>query len=249
MTLIVYADFTSPECYLASSRVDALRAAGVEVDWRAVEHQPNLPVPGRGLSSVEQDRLAERFAAVTDVLLARERLPWAMPTVVPKTEAAVSAYAESYGSGVADDVRRLLFRLYWSQGADIGSPTVLRTPLAGPILRGSSDADPLRESGYAVSVDRGPITTGAFRRIRRWRAEWQELGFPELPVVLTGGATLSGLDVLRCLGKQITDAHADPAPGLEDPRRYPLVSGRPQAAWVSEIGGRWRNAYRLTGAR
>lgn len=49
----------------------------------------------------------------------------------------MSGYAEAYGAGVAEDVRRLLFRTYWIEDADIGDPRVLRTPLAGPILRGT----------------------------------------------------------------------------------------------------------------
>jgi hypothetical protein len=90
---------------------------------------------------------------------------------VANTQAAVSAYAEAYGAGVADDVRRLLFALYWEDGVDIGNPNALRTPLAAPILRGSSLSDRLRRFGYAVSVARGPITTSAWRRIRAWRSE------------------------------------------------------------------------------
>ena len=43
-TLVLYGDFSCPMCYLASQRVDALTSAGVAVEWRAVEHRPNLPV-------------------------------------------------------------------------------------------------------------------------------------------------------------------------------------------------------------
>jgi hypothetical protein len=246
MSMVVYADFSCPDCYLASRRVDALRAAGVEVDWRSIEHQPSMPVGGHRVSPAVRDGLSERFAELTRLLLPGEALPWAMPGSVAKTEAAVSAYAESYGAGVGDDVRRLLFGLYWLEGADIGSPIVLRTPLAGPILRGHSPADPLRESGYAVSVDRGPITTDAYRRIRAWRSEWRELGSPELPTVLCDGATLTGLDAVRRLGKEIAHSAATTEPILGDPRRYPPVSGHPQAAWVSQIGGRWRHTFQLT---
>ena len=38
MVLIVYGDFSCPDCYLASRRADALSAAGVTVDWRAVDN-------------------------------------------------------------------------------------------------------------------------------------------------------------------------------------------------------------------
>jgi len=176
-----------------------------------------------------------------------EHLPWSPPTFTPKSEASVSAYAEAYRSPAASDVRRLLFELYWREGADIGSPNVLRKPLAGPILRCGSDADPLRQIGYAVSVGRSPITTGAVRRVRAWRAEWRDLGRSELPVVCVDGATLSGIAAVRRLGKDIAGAGVKVDPDLPDPRRYPHVAGRPSATWISQIGGRWRAAYRPGG--
>jgi hypothetical protein len=245
MTLIVYADFSSPECYLASRRADVLAAAGVPVDWRAVEQRSDLPVTGIRMPADALQAVSTQFAEMDGVLMPGERLPWTMPGFVPKTEAAVSAYAEAHDSKADGDVRRLLFALYWREGADIGSPTVLRTPLAGPILRADVDADPLRQVGYAVSVDRGPITTGAYQRIRAWRRQWQALGSPPLPVLLVDGATLIGLDALRRLGKQIAYVDADVDPQLPDPRRYPEADGQPSSAWVSQIGGRWRNLYRL----
>lgn len=248
MGLIIYGDFNCPDCYLASRRADALAAAGVSVDWRAVEQLPHVPVTGRRLTATDRRELTERFAVLENLLLPGETLPWTAPPIIPKTQAAVSAYAEAYAAtdagGVGNDVRRLLFELYWRHGADIGSPTVLRTPLTGPILRAGSDAEPLRESGYAVSVDRGPVTTGAYRRIRTWRAEWHALGSPGLPVLLADGATLHGADALRRLGKEIRYVGAPVQPKLDDPRRYPPVSVRPPAGWVSQVGGRWRTVYR-----
>ncbi|MGH8862867.1 MAG: hypothetical protein ACRDVG_16805, partial [Jatrophihabitantaceae bacterium] len=249
MSIIVYGDFSGPECYLASRRADALAAAATSIDWRAIECRPRLPVTGCRLSAAEQDALAARFRAIDHLLLPGEELPWTMPGLAPKSEAAVSGYAEAYGSAVDADVRRLLFELYWLEGADIGSPTVLRTPLAGPMLRSDASADPLRQVGYAVSVARGPITSDAYWRIRGWRAEWQALDRPALPVVMADGATLTGVDALRRLGKEIAYVDADVDPRLGDPRRYPAVAGKPSPAWVSQIGGRWRNIYRLEPAR
>jgi hypothetical protein len=224
--------------------VDALRAAGVPVDWRAVERQPNLPVTGRPLTAVERDAIAARFAELTGELLPGESLPHVLPGRLVKTEAAVSAYAEAYGAGVADDVRRVLLDLLWRDGVDIGSPTALRAPLAGPILRGTSTAEPLRESGLPLAPDRGPVTAGGWRRIRQWRTEWVELGAPHLPVVLVDGATLSGPDAVRRLGKEVGYRRASASPELADPRRYPTAAVHPAPTWVSWVGGRWRYEYR-----
>lgn len=245
MSLIVYADFSGPECYLAGRRCDALAEAGVPVDFRAVEHRPARPVAGMRLTAAEQDRLTDRFRMLDDLLLPGEQLPWTMPPISVKSEAAISAYAAVADTPVAAEVRRLLFELYWREGKDIGNPNALRTPLAGPVLRSGADADPLRQIGYAVSVDRGPITTDAYRRIRFWRAEWRALGEPELPVVLTEGATLHGLEAIRRLGKELAYVGADVDPDLPDPRRYAPERVQPSPFWVSWIGGRWRNNYRL----
>jgi len=243
VSLIVYADFSSPECYVASRRVDAL-AAVAPVDWRAVESRPDLPVGGVPVSAEKRQELEAGFAALDEVLLAGEDVPWSAPATTPRTQAAVSAWAELYDTPVAAEVRRLLFELYWRGGADIGNPNVLRTPLTGPVLRAGAHSDPLREAGYAVAVNRGPITAGAYRRIRQWREEWQALDSPALPVVLVDGATLTGLEAVRRLGKEMVYRGVPVVPALEEPRRYPAIDGRPPKTWVSEIGGRWGNLYR-----
>lgn len=248
MTLVVYADFDSPVGYLAARRATALVAAGGSVDWRAVQRRPERPAVGARITPEQQEALRCRFAELDALLLPGETLPRAVPTSAPNTEAAVVAYAEAYGTAVADEVRRLLFDLLWRDGADIGSPNVLRTPLAGPMLRANSGPDSARQTGYAVSISRGPITTNAYRRMADWRAEWQQHGSPALPVVLVDGATLLGVDAVRRLGKEIVYGGVEVNPELADPRRYPAVEGRPSAAWVSQIGGRWRHLYKVAGS-
>lgn len=239
MNLIVYADFSSPLCYLTSSRADALRAAGIDVDWRAVEFAPWLPVTGRRPDSDSRPGLDAEFAETLDLLQPDEQLDWTMPDLVPKTEAAVAGYAEAYGAGVADDVRRLLFRAYWCRKVDIGDPEKLRKPLAGPILRGRSTSDPLRLHGYAVSMSRGPITTSAWRRIHAWQDEWSALGADALPVLVENGLPRSGTDVPRYLAKMISQLGVPFDPELPEPERYPLPRVRPPAWWAAQAGGRW----------
>lgn len=241
--ITVYADFTRPECFLASRRADALRAAGRAVDWRAVELHPELPVTGRRLSATDQEKLRERLRALDSLLLPGEPFGYLVPNLLPKTEAAVSAFAEAYGTPVADDVRRLLMALYWTEGADIGNPGALRVPLAGPMLRSGRRAEPVSYAGFAVGADRAPVTTAGWRHVAAWRAEWAELGAAPLPVVLVDGAVLSGVDGVERLGKEVLAADAAEADG-RDPRRYPHETVRPDPHWVSWQGGHWRNSAR-----
>lgn len=224
--------------------MSALRVFGVDVEWRAVELDPQLPVSGRAVRDEEQREVTRCFSQLNDELVAGETMPWVAPTLVAKTEAAVSAYAEAYGAGVGEDVRRLLFELYWLHGADIGNPTVLRTPLVGPILRGHSGVDPLHRFGFAVSVDWGPITTDAFRRIRSWRSEWQDLGRPDLPCVQVQDTLFTGSEAVRRLNQEVS--RLDPNPELvelPDPSRYPPLSVHPSLTWVSEVEGTWEDTY------
>jgi len=91
-------------------------------------------------------------------------------------------------------------------------------------------------------VDRGPITTTAWRQIRAWRNEWHQLGTPTLPVLLDGSTTLTGDLAVRRLAKEMTHADAPVSPQLA----YAKISVHPQVTWVSEIGGRWAHEYMLT---
>jgi len=144
-------------CYLASQRVDALTSAGVAVEWRAVEHRPDLPVTGFRYDAETLSATERALGDARALLQPGEQLPGAAPAMVLKTEAAVSAYAEACGAEVSDEIRRLLFSRYWQGGVDIGNPLVLHTLLAGAFMRGKATSDPIREFGYAVAVTGGPI--------------------------------------------------------------------------------------------
>lgn len=238
--MIVYGEFSCPYSYLASSRVDALAEVGVEVDWRAVEHAPLRPVSQRSVD-IELER------EFSELLLPGEELRWRPPGFVPNTDAAVAGYAEARGAGVAGEVRRVLFAAYWVDGADIGNPEVLRRRLAGPILRGHSTSWPLHDFGYAVSPSGGPVTTGAWRRMQRWRQQWARLEAQNTPALLlpadnhagnragdedgdqavNGGQVLNGVAALRHLSDEIARLGAPLSPHLPDPDSYLTLPRRP----------------------
>lgn len=202
MSVVVYGDFNCPFSYLASRRVDVLVKAGLDVEWRAVQHAPGLPVTGQRLDAAGQAEMNAEVGVVRQLLLPDEELAVGALSLLPRTEAAVSAYAEAVGAGVGDEVRRLLFDAYWLRGVDIGSPEVLRTLLANAMRSGHSASFTVRESGYAVSTNRGPITLAAYRRICAWRCAWNELGTQTTPTLAVGRQVLAGNDALRWLVRE-----------------------------------------------
>jgi len=213
--LTVYGDFNCPYSYLASLRVDSFLAAGIDVEWRAVEHQKDLPVVGRRLDDGGRRAVAEELESVRQLLSPDEEFGATTPSMLPNTAAANAGHAEAVGIGVGHEVRRLLFDAYWSRGTDIGSVEVLRTLLAAPIRRGRTTAFPLREAGFAVSTNRGPITTVAHRTLAAWRSAWEELGTWTTPTVIVDDVPYVGVDGLRWLAahqpRPVVDRLASPA--------------------------------------
>ena len=200
--MIVYGDFNCPYSYLASQRADLLSRAGVAVDWRAVEHDRGLPVTG---SRSDSDRATweRELAEVASLALPGEHVPAGPPPLISNTQAAVAAYAEAVSDGVADELRRRLFRAIWVQGRHLSSAyevrrliTGLMWPqeditdrLASPDIPSLLIRDPdlariVRRSGGTIAPDGGPLTTAGWRRIRQWRQEWLALPSQVIPAVI-----------------------------------------------------------------
>lgn len=208
--MIIYGDFTCAMCYLASWRADLLDDTLDAVDWRAVEHQPSLPLTGLRPARLELEGLTGRWGDMLSLRMPGEVVPGRSPSFVASTQAAVAGYAEAYGAGVAARARRTLFRAYWVNGLDIGNPEVLRVALGDTIRNGTSTSRPLHEWGYAVTSARGPVTTAAFHLIRNWREQWSELGSPREPVLVRDdGSTARGADVLTELEHRLASHPAD----------------------------------------
>jgi len=174
-TLIVYGDFNCPYSCLASFRVDVLLAKGlVEVEWRAVDHDPSIPPPSRPVEGPLEEMLRREVDEVRSLTRSYEGVPINVPPIQPNTALAVAAFA-----AVSDDrrhaVRRRLFETLWFDGRDIGDSGVIREIV---------DDDPAAGAALAES----------------WRSAWSELDRHLVPMlVLPDGTVSRGLGSLKRL--------------------------------------------------
>jgi hypothetical protein len=139
--------------------------------------------------------------------------------MISNTGAAVAAYAEAVSDGVADELRRRLFRAIWVQGLHLSSAgevrrliTAVMWPqeditdrLASPDIPSLLLRDPdltriVRRSGGTIIRDGQPLTTVGWQRIRQWRQEWLALPSQVVPAV-TGPDQIvrPGTEALRYL--------------------------------------------------
>lgn len=198
--LIVYADFTSAACYLASVRIDQLAESGYALPaWRAVEYRPRLPMAGVRLDGPARTVRRRELDAAQQLVELSEEFEARVTDFLPNSQAAVAAYAESFEVGIPDLVRKLLFEAYWIHGRDIGSPNVLRNLLLGEFENARASTDPPRLSGYVVSVQGSPVTTAAYRRVRDWQDAWLNLGSAIDLTIVTPEAVESGTSALKAL--------------------------------------------------
>lgn len=153
--MIIYADFTSAYCYLASLRVDRLIAVGqAPVDWRAVQHRPGLPRPGLSLDGLARVIRGRELAAARCLLHHREEFEARNPRFLPHTGPANAAYAIARARGFGDEARRVLFDAFWVKGLHIGRPEVVQSLLprtSGPHLVATAETE-------------------------AWQTEWMNLG-------------------------------------------------------------------------
>lgn len=255
VAVIVYGDFNCPYSYLASQRVDLLKQLGsTEVDWRAVEHDPGLPLTGTR-AETDRERWNAELAEVAALARPSEDVPSAPPAVISNTRAAVAAYGEAVSDGAQDQMRRSLFRAIWAEGRHISAPPEVRRLISEimaprvPVLPhllspdlplpGLCDPDParvVRRSGGTIAPDGSPMTTAAYRRIRQWWREWQSLPEHVVPAVLgPDGGFHPGADGLGYLAGLVRTALADRAAtrlptGIADDGDQ---QGLPQAACAS----------------
>lgn len=172
--LIIYGDFNCPFSAVASVRADALRAAGgaYDIDWRAVQHDPAIPVGGERVEGETAAELATEVAGILEFSAHDVHLQLLVPPVRSNTAAASAAFAAA--GDQADLLRRRFFAAVWAEGRNIADPTEL---------------DRLGAAGKRDDALAG-----------RWQGEFEALDQPVVPsLMLSDGSVCHGLDALAHL--------------------------------------------------
>jgi predicted DsbA family dithiol-disulfide isomerase len=171
---VLYTDLNCPFCYATEQRLEAL---GVQdrVEWRGVEHEPDLPVP----MLRDDAELNEEVAGEVDQVKTRApEVAIARPGGKPNTARAIlaAAAAERVDRDRARAYRQAIYRAFWVDGADVSQPEVLEA-LA-------------RDHGLA-SIEPHPDDD---LRVTTWRLDWERSPLRGVPLLVrSDGEILYGL--------------------------------------------------------
>ena len=120
--VIVYGDINCPFCYALNERLQ-VHARNIEIEWRAVQHMPNID--SGAPSFQEQAQLTAEVASV------RKRAPEVQvitPLSRPNSAAACRLLAAYESAGLpVSALRTLIYRALWREGLDVSRPEVLES--------------------------------------------------------------------------------------------------------------------------
>ena len=157
MDVVLYTDLNCPFCYATEQRLGALDAHDL-VEWRGVEHEPDLPVP---MDMDDDDLNAELADEVAQVRSRAPEVEITQPAGKANTAFALefAAAAERTDPERGREVRRAIYRAFWADGKDISSPDLL----AGIALEHGLDSvevqseDKLRVTSWRLDWERSPL--------------------------------------------------------------------------------------------
>lgn len=173
MKAVLFSDPNCPFCYATEERLHRLGLAD-RVQWRGVQHAPELPVP-TGPSPHAGTALRNEVESIRQ--LAPE-VPIAVPPAKPNTGPAilVAAAALRFDPAAGRNFVRSLYSSFWREGVDLADQEKLTGLAGGAGLAGLTVTEVDRETA------------------RGWRRDWIELGAFGVPLMLRAdGQPLSGL--------------------------------------------------------
>jgi predicted DsbA family dithiol-disulfide isomerase len=180
MEVVLYTDLNCPFCYVTEVRLEALDAQGL-VEWRGVEHEPDLPVP---MDTDDEDLNAELADEVDQVRSRAPEVEITQPAGKANTGYALefTAAAERADPERGRQVRHAIYSAFWTAGRDISDPDVL--------------AAIAREHG----LDHVEVRSEDKLRVTSWRLDWERSPLRGVPLLArSDGEVLYGLKDLETL--------------------------------------------------
>jgi predicted DsbA family dithiol-disulfide isomerase len=174
VALRLFTDLNCPFCYATEQRLEALGVAG-QIEWRGVEHEPDLPVP---METDDEEIAAELVEEVASVRSRAPEVPIEVPPGKPNTNAGLLAAAAALRTdperGAA--FRQALYCAFWREGRDVSDPGVL--------------ADLAREHGLPPLETRQEDAV----TVASWRLDWERSPLRGVPLLVRDdGETVYGL--------------------------------------------------------
>jgi predicted DsbA family dithiol-disulfide isomerase len=202
MELDVYADVVCPWCYIGNRRLHRALAAfdgPVHLRYRPFQLDPTPVAQPRPLIEAMaakfggRDRATAMFDRVTEVAAADGLELRFDRAVAANTFDAHRLIWFAGERGCADEVVEALYRAHFTEGADIGSPTVLAAVAAGVGLDGTEIRERLASDADVAEV-------------RAAIAEAQAIGVRSVPTfVLAGRYAVTGAQDTRTLLAALTE--------------------------------------------
>lgn len=129
--LIVYGDFNCPYSALASARVDDILGRGIaDVEWRAVEHDSDIPIDGQIVEGETRTDLEREVAEVRRLVRDGETFDVRVPRIKPNTHGLTEIFSTTRDDE-AQRWRRDAFDAVWRSGSTLTTATGEDESLAG----------------------------------------------------------------------------------------------------------------------
>jgi len=172
--LVAYGDLNCPFCYALEERLTR-RDVDIHIEWRLVEHAPELPVLEADSTEAEQRELTDELAAL---LTRAPDVPISKPPFRPASGPAIRAVlaAAAVDALCGDRLRLALYRALWQEGRNIASSEVIHA-----VAQECGITAPLLGSPFAAQAS-------------AWTAEWRASQFNRIPCLVSSvDARLLGL--------------------------------------------------------
>lgn len=178
--LVAYGDLNCPFCYALEERLTR-RDVDIHIEWRLVEHAPELAAVVADSTEDEQTELESELEAL---LVRAPDVAIRKPPFRPQSGPAIRAVlaARTIDPLAADRLRLALYRGLWQSGRNIADAGVI--------------ADIAREVGIHEALEGSTFDAQA----QAWTAEWRASQANRIPCLIsTADAKLLGLSSVERL--------------------------------------------------